>query len=321
MDPYTDYVTGECLQFPDFCPICLENGGDFSELLNDEARDKLTGHPLFSAFHRYEQGRIAKQIWERVESHPAQILSDDSIRVEEATPTSNLTFRITQDIYDLLSYSFWREVINERRSPSPVKRKLLVQLRKYAMSQIVQERSRLYLLEQAHESVRPTLLMTVLRSIGLDDLADADSDCTICMAPLSNPGAVVKLEIPVKTPCGHIFGNKCICTWIRDNTNCPNCRRELLSLKASETVLAAQQESTRSEVAMPMFLYRLLGLDPALAAGDLDIIKERGLRWWLFQRRIKEPAEEPEAMAAGLVTLTLSSGSETPPSPTQHEAT
>ncbi|PVH80109.1 hypothetical protein DL98DRAFT_532318 [Cadophora sp. DSE1049] len=312
LEQYSD-IAGGCLELPDFCPTCLENGGSFGDSLGDEARDKMADHPLYRNFHDYN--RIVKQMWERVESHPTKVLVAHANVVEDATAASSLTLHIALNLYHLLAFSFWREVITGKRSPSLVKRRLLVQIRMYLMSQGLKEMARIHFLREAHKSIRPTLLMTVLRSVDLDDLADEDSDCTICTLPLGNPDGIVKPEIPVKTPCGHIFGNQCICTWIRDNATCPNCRRELLSLTASQSVLAGQQEISRSQVPMPMFLYRILGLDPDNADGDLAIIKEQNFKAYILQKQDKELKEKTEANIAGLVALDLSGNSIHAPEP------
>lgn len=113
----------------------------------------------------------------------------------------------------------------------------------YLMSQAMREEVRKHLLEEAHKSIRPNLLMTILQSVALDDLVDEDSNCTICLQPLSHSDGMVRVDIPVKTPCGHIFGTECICTWIKNNTSCPNCRRELLSLGASQSLLRRSKQS------------------------------------------------------------------------------
>ena len=43
------------------------------------------------------------------------------------------------------------------------------------------------------------------------------STCTICLDDVFN----------TPLPCGHVFHNKCIHTWLEHNKTCPNCRMEL----------------------------------------------------------------------------------------------
>lgn len=56
--------------------------------------------------------------------------------------------------------------------------------------------------------------------------------CSICLEQYPNPEAsstavkAMKLERPVKLPCGHVFGDKCIRLWLDDgHDSCPVCRR------------------------------------------------------------------------------------------------
>mmetsp|Transcript_24808 Transcript_24808/g.43685 ORF Transcript_24808/g.43685 Transcript_24808/m.43685 type:complete len:153 (+) Transcript_24808:29-487(+) len=43
-------------------------------------------------------------------------------------------------------------------------------------------------------------------------------DCSICMER-SAEGLIL--------PCGHIFHRQCVERWLKNRTNCPNCRREV----------------------------------------------------------------------------------------------
>ena len=42
--------------------------------------------------------------------------------------------------------------------------------------------------------------------------------CTICLEDVRS--------FPLE--CGHVFHNKCILKWLKDNDTCPNCRMELV---------------------------------------------------------------------------------------------
>ena len=131
---------------------------------------------------------------------------------DKAERAPEFSLLVCHNLYHLLAFSFWQEVIADKRSPSIVKRKLLVQMHMYLMSEALREQARRDLLEAVHKSIRPSLPMTVLRSVAFEALADVDSICTICLQPLSNPDSMAKVDIPVKTPCGHVFGHECICT-------------------------------------------------------------------------------------------------------------
>ena len=52
---------------------------------------------------------------------------------------------------------------------------------------------------------------------------DEDAACVICTDPLTE-GRVIAL------PCGHIFHKECALPWLRQESNCPNCRLELAEL-------------------------------------------------------------------------------------------
>jgi hypothetical protein len=57
----------------------------------------------------------------------------------------------------------------------------------------------------------------MLTSFGVDP---EDPNCSICLLQFGEPseGGV---EFPVKPPCGHIFGEKCLGTWPNETENCP----------------------------------------------------------------------------------------------------
>lgn len=58
-------------------------------------------------------------------------------------------------------------------------------------------------------------LLTKLEPINLDELESADRECTICHHEFRTSGVVKHEHTPVKTPCGHIFGQKCIIKWLQ----------------------------------------------------------------------------------------------------------
>ncbi|KAH7409556.1 hypothetical protein BKA64DRAFT_742630 [Cadophora sp. MPI-SDFR-AT-0126] len=244
----------------------------------------MANHPLYRNFDSYI--RMVNKIWDRVDIHSAEILAEQANAVEDTAPASGLVLHIGHNLYHLLAFSFWREVITYKRSPSLRKGKLLSEMHKYLMSQSIKESARRYQLEEVSKSIRPPLLMTVLRSVDIRDLSDEDSNCTICKMPLANIKSRNKFrEIPVKTPCGHIFGNHCICTWIRDNETCPVCRRKLLSFPASQSIAEGQQISSESPAPMPLFLCHILGTSPANADGDMAIIKVTTLEDFLLSEK------------------------------------
>lgn len=53
-----------------------------------------------------------------------------------------------------------------------------------------------------------------------DELAANSDDCAICWD---------KMESARKLPCGHLFHNSCLRSWLEQDTSCPTCRKSLAS--------------------------------------------------------------------------------------------
>ena len=70
----------------------------------------------------------------------------------------------------------------------------------------------------------------------LDELPDVDltdlqneeevAICDICMEVFDN-GTNADAEAPVKLPCDHVLGRKCMARWLETKNSCPICRRVL----------------------------------------------------------------------------------------------
>ena len=63
-----------------------------------------------------------------------------------------------------------------------------------------------------------------LPDISTKDLPN-DTVCHICMDEF---GSTEDPEPPVKLPCGHVIGRKCISRWLKTKNSCPLCRRVVL---------------------------------------------------------------------------------------------
>lgn len=57
-------------------------------------------------------------------------------------------------------------------------------------------------------------LMTKLEQVNIDDLDPDDQTCPICQERFHVSEDITLSHAPVKTVCGHIFGNKCIIRWL-----------------------------------------------------------------------------------------------------------
>lgn len=51
-----------------------------------------------------------------------------------------------------------------------------------------------------------------------EELADNSDNCAICWE---------KMETARKLPCGHLFHNSCLQSWLEQDTSCPTCRLAL----------------------------------------------------------------------------------------------
>lgn len=95
-------------------------------------------------------------------------------------------------------------------------------------------------------------LLTKLEPVNLEALGPEDAVCTICHQEFRISSDVKHSHAPVKTPCRHIFGQKCLMKWLgplsswgsqsehhataadpspattHGNTSCPLCRQALV---------------------------------------------------------------------------------------------
>ena len=77
-------------------------------------------------------------------------------------------------------------------------------------------------------SAKAKAFLTSLPTLSLKDLQEDDRDCPICMETYSP-----RREYPVRLPCDHVMGKKCLFKWLNSsivNANrntCPTCRADL----------------------------------------------------------------------------------------------
>jgi len=72
-----------------------------------------------------------------------------------------------------------------------------------------------------------------------EELIKNNDDCAICWDSM---GAARKL------PCGHLFHNSCLRSWLENDTSCPTCRQSLAS------DLQPEQEEERQPRGMAAFM-------------------------------------------------------------------
>ncbi|KAL9102681.1 MAG: hypothetical protein Q9163_002203 [Psora crenata] len=74
-------------------------------------------------------------------------------------------------------------------------------------------------------------LLSLVPRVKYEDLQDDHRKCFICHEDFHNPthqsSADASHEVPIRLPCGHIFGDVCFKDWIQpfgNGTGCPLCR-------------------------------------------------------------------------------------------------
>jgi len=71
-----------------------------------------------------------------------------------------------------------------------------------------------------------------LQVVAIDELVEADRNCSICYNPFGEKGPEGITETPVRLPhCEHVFGDHCIKRWFADSDKCPYCRVKVPGLK------------------------------------------------------------------------------------------
>lgn len=137
-------------------------------------------------------------------------------------------------------------------------------------------------------------LMTKLEQVNLDDLDPNDRKCAICQEEYHVSTNVTLSHAPVKTTCGHIFGDKCIIEWLdplcfyRKESNegsaadmdAPLFRKSKTSCPICRFVFFPEQ----FELSLPSLKRRLWFWDTAYATAEVALSdKEERTRKYLRQ--------------------------------------
>jgi hypothetical protein len=85
--------------------------------------------------------------------------------------------------------------------------------------------------QQEHDKRQVASILAILTPVAINSLASNEADCTICSEVLGQVDSSGAIELACKTPCSHIFGNRCITVWLKGNDTCPTCRRQLVDRK------------------------------------------------------------------------------------------
>lgn len=81
--------------------------------------------------------------------------------------------------------------------------------------------------------------------VPVSDLPNELNSCPICKEAYED---TEELEVPVRLPCGHLFGSLCISIWISKNT-CPLCRAVL---RRPNAAIALAQDAEAREPSIPI---------------------------------------------------------------------
>lgn len=70
-----------------------------------------------------------------------------------------------------------------------------------------------------------------------EQLEKDKTSCPICYTDFYDKDAEGKIEYPVRLPCGHVYGQKCIEEWIQETNSCPMCKKEFPIINAAGMLL------------------------------------------------------------------------------------
>jgi hypothetical protein len=156
----------------------------------------------------------------------------------------------------LLNSHFWKQV-NEGSVPSHQERMLILQLRTFVETWMLEETAA-YLISPR----RATHLQSLLTPVKIEALECDETDCAICSEVLGATNQEGNSEQAVKTPCGHLFGEHCIKSWLEENDNCPCCRGHIISNTDVYQQFWIAEAAAAETRGTPSWLITFVGCEP-----------------------------------------------------------
>jgi len=212
----------------------------------------------------------ATEIWKRAEEHMRTGTHD--LLAFIGPEFQRLTTRETgvlREIHWLLSRELWDRIKNpELKQPTDEERVLILQLKAVIRFNAYADSERDYLAILKEEE-QAKLKLT---EIGMLCLPKDEFSCSICTTTFGHPKDDGEIEFPIKTSYGHIFGQRCLETWISDQfvNTCPICRDMVLPPNEEAKAWAIRKASYAEE----------------------DAARARGTPPWLLM--LSPPEPEPE---------------------------
>ena len=83
----------------------------------------------------------------------------------------------------------------------------------------------------------------VLAPVRADALDPTERSCSICLQPFGS-------EVPCQLPCGHVFGEVCIGSWIQLDNSCPLCRKLVFSFGNHDSPAPEAQDPLNDQISI-----------------------------------------------------------------------
>lgn len=184
---------------------------------------------------------LAAEIWKLAEEH-MRIGTHDLLAFigPEFQRLTDSDIKRLHSIFWLLNNELWDRIKNphshwnpEMEPPTDEQRTLILQLRSFIRHERIAKGEKMIIAEKK-EAEQAKLKLT---EIGMLSFLKHDSSCSICTTTFGHPNINGDFEFPIKTSCGHIFGQRCLEIWTSNqiSKSCPTCKAMILPPTEEET--------------------------------------------------------------------------------------